>query len=43
MKMRPRSATPKGPAETVLKTIHRQTRRQFRAQEKIRIALEGLC
>ena len=40
--MRPRSATPKGPAETVLKTIHRQTRRQFRAQEKIRIVLEGL-
>jgi transposase-like protein len=30
------------PAEQVLKNIRRQTRRQYSAEEKIRIVLEGL-
>ena len=34
--------TKKAPAETVLKDIRRATRRQFSAEEKIRIVLEGL-
>jgi transposase len=32
----------KAPAEAVLKDIRRATRRQFTAEEKIRIVLEGL-
>jgi transposase-like protein len=32
----------KAPAEQVLKDIRRQTRRQYSAEEKIRIVLEGL-
>ena len=32
----------KEPAEQVLKDIRRQTRRQYSAEEKIRIVLEGL-
>ena len=34
--------TKKAPAEAVLKDIRRVTRRQFSAEEKIRIVLEGL-
>ena len=34
--------TKKAPAEAVLKDIRRATRRQFGAEEKIRIVLEGL-
>jgi transposase len=34
--------TKKAPAEVVLKDIRRVTRRQFSAEEKIRIVLEGL-
>ncbi|HEU4806299.1 MAG TPA: transposase, partial [Nitrobacter sp.] len=38
-----RNAQPdKAPAERVLKDIRRQTRRQYSAEEKIRIVLEGL-
>jgi transposase-like protein len=32
----------KAPTEQVLKDIRRQTRRQYSAEEKIRIVLEGL-
>ena len=35
-------STKKAPAEAVLKDIRRATRRQFGAEEKIRIVLEGL-
>ena len=34
--------TKKAPAEAVLKDLRRATRRQFGAEEKIRIVLEGL-
>ena len=34
--------TKKAPAEVVLKDIRRATKRQFSAEEKIRIVLEGL-
>jgi transposase len=34
--------TKKAPAEAVLKDVRRATRRQFSAEEKIRIVLEGL-
>ena len=34
--------TKKAPAEAFLKDIRRVTRRQFSAEEKIRIVLEGL-
>jgi len=37
-----KSGTPKGSAEKVVKDIRRKTRRQFSAEEKIRIVLEGL-
>jgi transposase-like protein len=37
-----RSGPGKAPAEQVLKDIRRQTRRQYSAEEKIRIVLEGL-
>ena len=40
--MRHKSGTPKGSAEKVVKDIRRKTRRQFSAEEKIRIVLEGL-
>ena len=40
--MRQTSGTPKGSAEKVVKDIRRKTRRQFGAEEKIRIVLEGL-
>ena len=41
-KMRQKSGPAKEPAEQVIKTIRRATRRQFSAEEKIRIVLEGL-
>jgi len=34
--------TKKAPTETILKDIRRATKRQFSAEEKIRIVLEGL-
>ena len=40
--MRQKSGPGKAPAEQVLKDIRRQTRRQYSAEEKIRIVLEGL-
>jgi transposase-like protein len=40
--MRQKSAPAKEPAEKVVKEIRRATRRQFSAEEKIRIVLEGL-
>jgi len=39
--MKQKSGPEKAPAEQVLKTIRRQTRRQYSAEEKIRIVLEG--
>ena len=40
--MKQKSRPDKAPAEQVLKDIRRQTRRQYSAEEKIRIVLEGL-
>ena len=40
--MKQKSGPDKAPAEQVLKNIRRQTRRQYSAEEKIRIVLEGL-
>jgi len=40
--MKQKSGRDKAPAEQVLKDIRRQTRRQYSAEEKIRIVLEGL-
>ena len=40
--MRHKSGTAKGSAERIVKDIRRKTRRQFSAEEKIRIVLEGL-
>ena len=40
--MRQKSETPKPPAEQVVKDIRRATRKQYTAEEKIRIVLEGL-
>ena len=40
--MRQKSGPVKEPAEQVVKDIRRATRRQFSAEEKIRIVLEGL-
>src|SRR5689334_19574494 len=40
--MRQKSGPEKKPAEAVIKDIRRATRRQFSAEEKIRIVLEGL-
>jgi hypothetical protein len=40
--MRQKSAPAKEPAEKVVKDIRPATRRQFSAEEKIRIVLEGL-
>jgi transposase len=39
--MRQKSGPVKEPAEKVMKDIRRMTRRQFSAEEKIRIVLEG--
>ena len=41
-KMRSKQSKPKANAERVVKDIRRNTRRQFSAEEKIRIVLEGL-
>ena len=40
--MRTKKSKSKQPAEQVVKDIRRRTRRQFSAEEKIRIVLEGL-
>lgn len=40
--MRTKRSNSKQPAERVVKDIRRKTRRQFSAEEKIRIVLEGL-
>lgn len=40
--MRQNSGTRKAPAERVIKDIRRATRRQYSAEERIRIVLEGL-
>ena len=40
--MRQKSGPGKEPADKVVKDIRRATRRQFSAEEKIRIVLEGL-
>jgi transposase len=40
--MKQKSGPHKAPAEQVLKNIRRQTRRQYSAEEKIRIVLEKL-
>ena len=40
--MRQKSGTGKVPAEQVIKDIRRATRKQYGAEEKIRIVLEGL-
>jgi hypothetical protein len=40
--MKQKSGPGKAPAEQVLKDVRRQTRRQYSAEEKIRIVLEGL-
>jgi transposase len=40
--MKQKSGPDKTPAEQVLKDIRHQTRRQYSAEEKIRIVLEGL-
>lgn len=40
--MSPKRANSKAPAEQVVKDIRRKTRRQFSAEKKIRIVLEGL-
>ena len=40
--MKQTSGPVRKPAEAVIKDIHRATRRQFSAEEKIRIVLEGL-
>src|SRR5918999_4146694 len=40
--MKPTSGPAKAPAEAALKDIRRATRRQFSAEEKIRIVLQGL-
>jgi transposase len=40
--MRQKRGTPKPSAETVIKDIRRATRKQYGAEEKIRVVLEGL-
>ena len=40
--MRQKQKTPAGTAEEAIKDIRRATRRQFSAEDKIRIVLEGL-
>jgi transposase len=40
--MRQKSGTGRAPAEQVIKDIRRATRKQYGAEEKIRIVLEGL-
>ena len=40
--MRQKSHTPNSPSDRLVKTIRRATRKQYSAEEKIRIVLEGL-
>ena len=40
--MRQKSTTPGSPSERLVKTIRRATRKQYSAEEKIRVVLEGL-
>ncbi len=40
--MRQKSMSTKGPAEKAVRDIRRKTRKQYSAEEKIRIVLEGL-
>jgi transposase len=40
--MRQKSVTPGSPSERLVKTIRRATRKQYSAEEKIRIVLDGL-
>jgi transposase len=40
--MRQKSTTPTSPAERLVKNIRRATRKQYSAEEKIRIVLDGL-
>lgn len=40
--MRSKQKNSKAAAERVVKDIHRSNRKQYRAEEKIRIVLEGL-
>ena len=40
--MRTKFPSPKAPAERILKDIRRATRKHYSAEDKIRIALEGL-
>ena len=40
--MKPRSSTPETPSERVVRDIRRATRKQYSAEEKIRIVLDGL-
>jgi transposase len=40
--MRQKSATPTSPSERLVKNIRRATRKQYSAEEKIRIVLDGL-
>jgi hypothetical protein len=40
--MKQKSGPDRAPAEQVVKDIRRQTRRQYSAEEKIRIVVEGL-
>ena len=40
--MRQKSATPNSPSERFVKNIRRATRKQYSAEEKIRIVLDGL-
>ena len=41
--MRRKSMSPKEPAEKVVRAIRRRTRKQYSAEEKIRVVLAGLC
>ncbi|TIM39105.1 MAG: hypothetical protein E5Y55_31950 [Mesorhizobium sp.] len=40
---RKKAGTPKPSAETVIKDIRRATRKQYGAEEKIRVVREGQC
>ena len=40
--MRPKSNTPETPSERLVRDIRRATRKQYSAEEKIRIVLDGL-
>ena len=41
--MRQKSMPTKDPAENAVRDIRRKTRKQYSAEEKIRIGLEGPC